>query len=161
MINVIIPMAGLGSRFVNAGYTIPKPFINVVGKPMIQRVLDNLNYPDARYILIARKEHLDAERKAVEHFQDVYNAVFISISQVTEGAACTVLFARELINNNNPVIIANSDQIIDIDFKDFADDCLIRKLDGNIMTFRDYLQRQVMPVEYNFWTNGADLCITS
>ncbi len=59
MINVVIPMAGLGSRFAKAGYEKPKPFINVGGKPMIARVLENLAYPNARYILIARKEHIE------------------------------------------------------------------------------------------------------
>ena len=61
MINIVIPMAGAGSRFSQAGYSKPKPFIDVAGKPMIVRVLENLGYPEARYILIARKEHMDAE----------------------------------------------------------------------------------------------------
>ncbi|EAL5963941.1 lipopolysaccharide biosynthesis protein, partial [Campylobacter jejuni] len=56
--NIVIPMAGLGSRFAKAGFDKPKPFIDVLGKPMIVRVLENLKYKDARYILIARKEHL-------------------------------------------------------------------------------------------------------
>ena len=61
LINIVIPMAGLGSRFVNAGYDKPKPFIDVKGVPMIVRVLENLKYPNARYIIIARKEHLVKE----------------------------------------------------------------------------------------------------
>ena len=50
MINIVIPMAGLGSRFVKKGYEKPKPFIDVNGKPMIVRVLENLSYPNAKYI---------------------------------------------------------------------------------------------------------------
>ena len=61
----------------------------------------------------------------------------IPINQITEGAACTTLFAREYINNTNPLVIANSDQIVDVNFQDFIDDCLNRNLDGSIMTFRD------------------------
>jgi len=61
VINIVIPMAGAGSRFVEAGYTTPKPFIDVVGKPMISRVMDNLNMPGARFYLIARKDHLHQE----------------------------------------------------------------------------------------------------
>ena len=61
MINIVIPMAGKGSRFAKSGYEKPKPFIDVNGKPMIVRVLENLSYLDARYILIARREHIEKE----------------------------------------------------------------------------------------------------
>ena len=73
-INIVIPMAGLGSRFANVGYEKPKPFIDVDGKPMIVRVLDNLSYPDANYILIARKEHLEKEKELVIQIEKEYNA---------------------------------------------------------------------------------------
>ena len=63
MLNIVVPMAGIGSRFVKAGYKNPKPFIDVCGKPMIVRILDNLYYPNARFILITRKEHLIQEKK--------------------------------------------------------------------------------------------------
>ena len=94
MINIVIPMAGAGSRFSEAGYEKPKPFIDVCGKPMIARVLDNLNYPNAQYILIARSEHLVRERVLVNQIKRDYNAIFISIDKLTEGTVCTVLFAR-------------------------------------------------------------------
>ena len=137
MINILIPMSGLGIRFAKAGYTTPKPFIDVAGKPMIVRVLENLAYPDAKYILICRKEHLEQEKELVEQIQSQFNAEFIGIDKLTEGAACTVLYARNLINNNNPLLIANSDQIVDIQIADFIDDCRDRKLDGSILTFID------------------------
>ena len=137
MINIVIPMAGLGSRFTKDKYKKPKPFIDVNGKPMIMRVLDNLTYPSARYILIARKEHIQEEFETVELIKKNYNAIIIAIDKVTEGTACTALYARELINNNAPLIIANSDQIIDISFKDFVNDSLNRNLDGSILTFID------------------------
>ena len=130
-------MAGAGSRFVTAGYKIPKPFIDVNGKSMIVRVLDNLSCADARYILIARKDHLEKEKKLVTKIKKTYDAIFIPIDQLTEGAASTVLFSRELIDNDDPLIIANSDQIVDIVFQDYVDDCFSRKLDGLIMTFQD------------------------
>jgi NDP-sugar pyrophosphorylase family protein len=137
MINIVIPMAGLGSRFSNAGYEKPKPFINVNGKPMIVRVIENLNYPNAKYYLIARKEHIDQERELVEQIERDYNVKFISIDRLTEGTASTVLYARKFINNNIPLLIANSDQIVDISIKDFIDDCLSRNLDGSILCFTD------------------------
>ncbi len=137
MINIVIPMAGEGSRFVKAGYKSPKPFINVAGKPMIERVMENLQCKDARYILIGRKDHLEQEQKLVRQLEQKYNAVFIGVDKLTEGTACTVLYAREYINNNSPLLIANSDQIVDINIQEFVDQCKIKKMDGSILTFTD------------------------
>lgn len=135
--NIVIPMAGEGSRFKKAGYSKPKPFIDVDGKCMIERVMDNLNYPDAHYILIARPEHIEQEKALVEEIENQYNATFITVNQLTEGTACTVLFARSLINNDAPLLIANSDQIVDSEVRDFIDDCFERNLDGSILCFED------------------------
>jgi dTDP-glucose pyrophosphorylase len=140
MINIVIPMAGQGSRFAKAGYEKPKPFIDVNGKPMIVRVLENLAYPNARYILIARKEHMDKERELVTQIEKEFNAIFIPIDKLTEGTACTVLYARKYINNNEPLLIANSDQIVDMKIANFIDDCSNRNLDGSILTFIDKAQ---------------------
>lgn len=137
MINIVIPMAGAGSRFAKAGYEKPKPFIDVNGKPMIVRVLENLAYPNARYILIARKEHLEKEKDLVEKIRKEFNVIFIPIDKLTEGTACTVLYARKYINNNEALLIANSDQIVDMNISSFIDDCSDRKLDGSILTFID------------------------
>lgn len=137
MINIVIPMAGAGSRFAEADFRKPKPFIDVDGKPMIVRVLENLSYPNAHNILIARKEHIDAEPALVREIELNYKATFIAIDKLTEGTACTVLHARRHINNEAPLLIANSDQIVDITIADFIDDCRRRGLDGSIMTFID------------------------
>ncbi|VEJ47725.1 lipopolysaccharide biosynthesis protein [Campylobacter jejuni subsp. doylei] len=135
--NIVIPMAGLGSRFAKAGFDKPKPFIDVLGKPMIVRVLENLKYKGARYILIARKEHLIKEKKLIDEIKNNFNVEFIAINKLTEGTACTVLYARKYINNNTPLMIANSDQIVDINIADFINDSFKRGLDGSILTFID------------------------
>ena len=137
MINIVIPMAGQGSRFAKAGYEKPKPFIDVDGKPMIVRVLENLAYPDARYILIARREHMEKEKELVTQIEKEFNAIFIPIDKLTEGTACTVLYARKYINTEEPLLIANSDQVVDMNIADFIDDCKNRNLDGSILTFID------------------------
>ena len=131
-------MAGEGSRFVAAGYQKPKPFIDVDGKPMVVRVMENLGYPDAQYILIARKEHIEKEAVLVREIEKNYNARFIAIDKLTEGTACTVLFARNFINNETPLLIANSDQLVDIDMAGYINDCFNRGLDGSILTFTDH-----------------------
>ncbi|MGI7831867.1 glycosyltransferase family 2 protein [Campylobacter jejuni] len=135
--NIVIPMTGLGSRFAKAGFDKPKPFIDVLDKLMIVRVLENLKYKDARYILIARKEHLTKEKKLVDEIKNNFNVEFIPIDKLTEGTACTVLYARKYINNDMPLMIANSDQIVDINIADFINDSFKRGLDGSILTFID------------------------
>ncbi|EDP8178276.1 lipopolysaccharide biosynthesis protein [Campylobacter jejuni] len=135
--NIVIPMTGLGSRFAKAGFDKPKPFIDILDKPMIVRVLENLKYKDARYILIARKEHLTKEKKLVDEIKNNFNVEFIPIDKLTEGTACTVLYARKYINNDMPLMIANSDQIVDINIADFINDSFKRGLDGSILTFID------------------------
>ena len=137
VINVVIPMAGAGSRFLDAGYKIPKPFIDVLAQPMISRVMDNLSLKDASFYLIARKEHLIKEYKIVQQLSEQYKVKFIEVDDLTEGTVCTVLFARKFINNDTPLMIANSDQLVDIDISDYVNDCAGRGLDGSIMTFHE------------------------
>jgi len=137
MINIVIPMAGEGSRFVKAGYTKPKPFIDVCGKPMVERVMENLAYKNARFILLARTSHLQREKKTVQGIQKRFNAVFVPVDKLTEGTACTVLHARKYINNKTPLLIANSDQIVDADIGNFIEKCKKTGMDGSILTFVD------------------------
>lgn len=130
-------MAGLGSRFSKAGYQKPKPFIDVNDLPMISRVLDNLSYPEAHYYLIAQRKHLEQEPEVVEKIRSRHNTTFIPIDGLTEGTACTVLFARKYINNGAPLLIANSDQIVELEIQKFINDCENRHLDGSILCFED------------------------
>ena len=130
-------MAGLGSRFAKAGYEKPKPFIDVAGKPMITRVMENLYVADAHFILVAQREHLEKEAVLVKEIQEQYDVQFVSIDGLTEGTACTVLLAQEFINSDDPLLIANSDQIVDMEINDFVKDAEKRNLDGSILCFRD------------------------
>ncbi len=136
-VQVVIPMAGLGSRFSKAGYVKPKPFIDVDGATMIERVMDNLRVEGGRFVLIARREHLDAEPAVVDGLQRRRDLVFSPIDFVTEGAACTVLTARSHLDLDAPLMIANCDQIVDFDCADFLQDAWQRELDGSILCFRD------------------------
>ena len=136
-INVVIPMAGEGSRFVRAGYTKPKPFIDVAGRTMIETVMANLALEGARYILLARKEHIAAESETVRRLQALGNVEFLSVDSLTEGTACTVLHARDLIDNEMPLLIANCDQVVDFSCEAFVADCWSRDLDGSILCFED------------------------
>lgn len=130
-------MAGMGSRFAKAGYALPKPFIDVAGKPMIVRVMENLTQPDAKFVLLARKEHIDQYQGLIDQIQSQFNATFIPLNKLTEGTACTVLFSRALLGANEPVVIANSDQIVHDCFAEYIQDARARNLDGSILTFTD------------------------
>ncbi len=135
MVNVVIPMAGLGSRFAQVGYDKPKPFIDVAGLPMIERVLGNLWFEEARFVLIVRQEHYTQETLFFTALSQKFPITYVTIDKVTEGAACTVLTAVWDINRDVPLLIANSDQIVDAAMADFVKDSDNRGLDGSVMTF--------------------------
>jgi dTDP-glucose pyrophosphorylase len=135
VLNVVIPMAGEGSRFASAGYELPKPFIDVDGYPMIERVIENLAYPGARYILIVQERHLEAHLDLFASLSQSHPIDIVPIDVKTEGSACTVLFARGLINNASPLLIANCDQLVDGGIQEMVDDCKRSKFDGSIMVF--------------------------
>jgi HAD superfamily hydrolase (TIGR01509 family) len=133
--NILIPMAGAGSRFEQAGYTFPKPLIDVDGKPMIQVVVDNLNI-DANYIFVVQKAH----RKKY-NLDTLLNLItpgckIIETEGLTEGAACTALLAKEYINNDEPLFFANSDQFVDWDSNEFMYKMQESNCDGGIVTFK-------------------------
>lgn len=136
-LQIVIPMAGRGSRFADAGYALPKPLIDVMGKTMIEQVMDNLRVPGARYVLLAQREHLEREPKAFAELAARGDVRLLPVDGVTEGAACTVLLARRELDPDAPLLIANCDQIIDFDCTEFVRDADARNLDGSILCFRD------------------------
>lgn len=133
--NVLIPMAGAGSRFEKAGYTFPKPLIDVRGKPMIQWVVDNLNV-EAKYIFIVQKNHFEKYnlKDTINNFCP--NNEIVQIDGITEGAACTTLLAKQYIDKDEPLIIANSDQFVEWNNEEFIYTSTTGDLDGNILTFK-------------------------
>ena len=132
--NVLIPMAGAGSRFEKAGYTFPKPLIDVNGKPMIQLVTENLNI-EARHIYIVQKSHY--EKYNLQQLLNLISpeCVIVQVDGVTEGAACTTLLAKEFINNDEPLVISNSDQVFEWDSNEFMYSMVADEVDGGILTF--------------------------
>jgi dTDP-glucose pyrophosphorylase len=136
MINIVIPMAGAGSRFSNAGYADPKPLIPINGVPMIKLVVDNIKSKNIKcnFIFICQKEHVKLYNLKLILNEFIPGCKIIEIDGITEGAACTVLKAEFLINNNTPLMIANSDQFIDIQIDDYLRSMDDGKFDGYIMT---------------------------
>ena len=136
-LNVLIPMAGAGSRFSIAGYTFPKPLIEVNGKPMIEVVVNNLNI-EAHYIFLVQKEHY--EKYNLKYLLNLIapDCDIVQVDGITEGAACTTLLASKLIDNENPLLIANSDQYINWN----SNECMYAfdadTIDGGILTFKSH-----------------------
>lgn len=176
-INVVIPMAGLGSRFSNVGYTFPKPLIDVNGKPMIQLIVENLNI-NGNYIFIVQREH--CEKYCLRYLLNLIapNCKIIELDGVTDGAARSVLMASEYINNDTPLLIANSDQYLEWNSDEFIYSMLSEGIDGGISTFYNthpkwsyakldeygYVSKvqEKVPISEHattgiyFWTRGSD-----
>lgn len=133
MLNIVIPMAGRGSRFAKAGYARPKPMIEIHGRPMIEVVTKNITpKQEHRFIYICQQEHLKQYRLDALLNQIAPGCVIIPIDHITEGAACTVLLAEKYIDNADGLMIANSDQYVDIDINDYLS--AMKDNDGLIMT---------------------------
>lgn len=182
MLNIVIPMAGKGSRFFEARHTTPKPFISINQKYMIEGVVDNLK-PESphRFIFICQQAHIDKYKLKEKLHRKSPNCSVLPIDQYTDGAASTVLLAKEYICDNNPLMIANSDQWVDVNIDNYLTKMSNDKLDGLIMTMSadnpkwsfvrmsqnnkrvaEVVEKQVVSSEatvgiYNF-SKGADFC---
>jgi HAD superfamily hydrolase (TIGR01509 family) len=134
-LNVLIPMAGAGSRFQTAGYTFPKPLIDVEGKPMIQVVVENLNI-DANYIYVVQKAHREQYNLDTLLNLITPGCKVVEVDTLTEGAACTALLAKEHIDSDAPLFFANSDQFVEWDSNEFFYKMNENDCDGGIPTFK-------------------------
>jgi dTDP-glucose pyrophosphorylase len=137
MLNIVVPMAGRGSRFAISGYNDPKPLISFGGKPMIQWVVENIR-PECehRFIFICLAEHLDKYPRVEFTLRELCpNCLIITLAKVTEGAACTVLLAKHIINTKDPLMIANADQFVELDINRYIERMEDENADGIIMSF--------------------------
>lgn len=137
MLNIVIPMAGAGTRFVKAGYAVIKPLISIHGTPMIKLVIDNLRPSCAhRFIFVCQRAHNAAYGLKARLGAWAPGSVLVEIDGMTAGAACTVLAAKSFIDTDDPLMVANSDQFIESDVDDYLKCMDIQALDGLIMTMK-------------------------
>jgi NDP-sugar pyrophosphorylase family protein len=129
MLNILIPASGQGQRFKDCGYTTPKPFIDVNGETMIQRVISNMT-PNkyGHKILIMPLKEWEGKFNISPEIGKVF------VDEITKGAANTALLAREYIDTDDPLIIASCDQLVDWNIDDFIEKS--KGLDGNLLTFK-------------------------
>jgi dTDP-glucose pyrophosphorylase len=137
MLQIVVPMAGRGSRFAQAGFAVPKPLIPVGGRPMIQWVIENIRPARPhRFIFLALAEHLTQFPEVRAELRRLCpGCEIVPVRAVTEGAACTVLLARDFIDSDDPLMIANSDQIVDLAIDDYLARGDAPGVSGLIMTF--------------------------
>lgn len=137
MLNIVIPMAGRGSRFADAGFEDPKPFISVGGVPMIELVINNLR-PSCthRFIFVCQQEHLQRYSFSERLNQLAPGCLILGLNGITDGALCSVLAAEDSIDNDQPLVIANSDQWVDIYIDDYVANLINNHQDGLIMTMK-------------------------
>lgn len=133
MLNIVVPMAGRGSRFTQAGFQMPKPLIDIYGRPMIEYVTKNIT-PECehRFIYICQQEHVERYALAIRLKAIAPGCEIVTIDHITEGAACTVLLAEKYIDNEDALMIANSDQYVDTDINEYL--TIMKEYDGLIMT---------------------------
>lgn len=140
-LNIVIPMAGLGSRFTDYGFTINKYLLPVdsILTTMIESAIVSLNAPESTcFIFILR----NPDTSLLKLLADIctrhgYDHKIVTTTTITEGPASTVYLAKEYIDNNTPLIVSNSDQILDWNFHDFIEHS--SKYDGTVLTYKpDY-----------------------
>tara|TARA_A100001515_G_scaffold143525_1_gene144872 strand:+ start:4394 stop:5107 length:714 start_codon:yes stop_codon:yes gene_type:complete len=133
---ILIPMAGEGSRFAKEGYTFPKPLIDVRGKPMIQHVVENLDFV-SEYVFLVRKKHLDQYQGLADTLKRITNnsCQIVEVDGLTEGAACTALLAEKHIDCDEDLLIANSDQFIEYQRQNFVSLRNMTDVDAIVWTF--------------------------
>lgn len=154
-INIVIPMAGTGSRFNQSHPNQLKPLIDVCGEPMIEKVIKNLGDLQQINLSVVTSTHIGTQQAFLDIFKKLnikYNIHLIDI--VTEGPACTCLLVKEQINNNTPLLILNCDQIIaDFSLKNLLTFAELNKADGVVGTFHSTSKKN----SYLKLTNNLDI----
>lgn len=136
---IILPCAGEGRRFKEVGFLFPKFLIPILGKPMIELVLDSVGLNDVHYIFLCRTEHIQ-KYELPKLFRELTRKLdcsfeIIPVDKLTEGAACSVLLAKHRINNNQKLAIINSDQVWKYSAKDFLMFLQSKRASGGILTY--------------------------
>jgi dTDP-glucose pyrophosphorylase len=175
---VLIPMAGAGSRFQKVGYHMPKPLISVANKTLIEHSICSFDIP-AQFIFITRKFENPDHNQQLSTLLKLLRpeSIEIQLDVLTNGASETCLAAKEYINNNEPLVIYNCDQIFNWDPQEFLNFIHKRTPDGAVVLYknrdpknsfadvrngevRQLVEKQVISdhalVGFHYWAQGKD-----
>lgn len=133
-VNIVIPMAGKGKRFAEAGYSTPKPLLKIDEKLILSHIINSMKFQGAQFIFLPRKEHCDEHKLDKVLLGLEPNSKIVKVDKLTEGAICTVLLAEKEFNDDNPVIIKDCDQIINWDPSHFLEFVSRNKADAAVVT---------------------------
>ena len=138
-VNILIPMAGLGSRFSERGFKKTKPLIDVDGVPMIDKVISSLDI-SGNYIFVVRNNQ-DTQTIKGYIYKNYANAKVIDVNYLTEGPASSCYLAKSLINNNAELIITNCDQYLEWNSNKFLSDARDNNYDCSVLTYKSSDQK--------------------
>jgi NDP-sugar pyrophosphorylase family protein len=178
MMNIVIPMAGFGTRFQKTGIDTPKPLIKVLDKTLIEHSIDSFNV-DGRFIFITREFDHPEDNKTLSLLLKKLRpeSVEIRINHSTAGATATALLAKEYINNEDGLVIYNCDQYIDWDSENFMDFVQQKNPDAALVIYRSrdpknsfakivdgkiahVVEKQVISdhalIGFHYWSRGRD-----
>jgi NDP-sugar pyrophosphorylase family protein len=136
-LNIVMPMAGLGSRFREAGFAVPKPLIDVRGRPMYAWATESLPLENSSrliFILLASQPEFRELERDIQTRYAAHRPVVLSVPELTAGQAITVLRAKELLDNDEPLLIHNADTAFAAD-RDWTEKAYAENLDGALLVF--------------------------
>ncbi len=142
-LNVVMPMAGLGSRFRDAGYKLPKPLIDVMGRPMYAWATESLPLDKSTrliFILLASQPECPELTRDIQQRYAKHSPIVVTVPELTAGQAITVLRAKKFINNNEPLLIHNADTAFDVDHS-WVESAWRDGLDGALLVFNSNEKR--------------------
>tara|TARA_B100000282_G_C31737411_1_gene494282 strand:+ start:2712 stop:3452 length:741 start_codon:yes stop_codon:yes gene_type:complete len=134
MINIVIPMAGKGKRFLDKGILTPKPLIEINSEPFISHVVDSVTFKNAKFYFLIRDEHLKKNDFDKIFKKKKINYQIIPVTEDTEGAACTVLLCFDKIDKKLPLIVKDCDQIMNWSKDNFLEYINRKEHDGVLIT---------------------------
>jgi len=136
MLKIVVPMSGEGKRFVERGFSFPKPLIEIAGKPMIEIVVRNLTPAEPHeFIFLCREEHLQTFALTEVLRLIAPTSRVVPVRNATSGALCSVLLAIDFLDPTDELLIANADQYVDVSVANFLSSARAGFWDGYIMTF--------------------------
>lgn len=146
---IIVPMSGQGQRFINAGYTLPKPLIPMNGRPMIAHVIDCFSKED-QFVFICNQRHLETTdmRKILEELAP--ECKIVGIPEHKLGPVYAVAQAYHEIEDKNEVIINYCDFGKYWNYREFLEYTRLRKADGAISVYRGFHPHMLGTTNYAF-----------
>ena len=137
--NILVLMAGSSEKFYQAGYLYPKPFIEIDGIPLLERLLSNLSvFDEDENQLIFAIQDQENQRFHTESVIKLLrpDSKIIKVPENTSGAVCTALMAIELINNQTPLLVYNGDIIVTTNIANAVKTFREEGIDGGVIVFK-------------------------